>query len=326
MRALTFHEHGGPEVFRVERLPDPEPSEGEVVIAVKAFGINRAETYMRAGSWPQAMKVSGIECVGEVLADPTRELDVGTPVAALMGGMGRVIDGSYAERTRVRRANVVPIDRCGLGWAELAAIPESYATAWQALFGNLRLARGQSLVVRGATSALGQAAVNLAADAGIRVIATTRREDRRSMLREIGAGETLIEHGTAARDVRAILPDGVDAVLDIVGNQVFLDSLAMARPGGRVCQVGFLGGTAPIAAFDPLRDMPVGVEFSLFGSFAFGEPGFSLDAVPLARIVARCAEGRYRACPERIFRFEDIADAHRLMESNEACGKIVMVI
>src|ERR1700761_2342675 len=106
MRAILFREHGGPEVLKIEQPPDPEPRPGDVVIAVKAFGVNRAETHMRKGTWPQSMPISGIECVGEVLCDSSGALTPGSLVAALMGGMGRVINGSYAERTRVRHANV----------------------------------------------------------------------------------------------------------------------------------------------------------------------------------------------------------------------------
>jgi NADPH:quinone reductase-like Zn-dependent oxidoreductase len=326
MRAIVFNSFGGPEVLQIEDRPDPEPRAGEVTIAVKAFGVNRAETHMRAGHWPEAVPVSGIECVGEVVADPSGELAPGATVAAMMGGLGRVVDGSYAERTRVRRANVVPLDRRGLDWADLAAIPESYATAWETLIGSLRLARGETLVVRGATSALGQAAVNIAVHEGARVIATTRRADREAVLRDLGAQEVLIERLDLAPAVRSLTGEGADAVLDLVGNPVLADSLAMARRHGRVCQAGFLGGAAPIDGFSPFSHMPVAVEFSFFGSFMFGEAGLPLSRVPLQEIVDRVACGLYRAKPARVFAFAEIAQAHRLMESNEAGGKIVVVL
>ena len=145
---------------------------GHVVIEIKAFGINHAEMHMRRGEWAEAAKVIRIECVGLVKSCPGGEFPVGAKVAALMGGLGRTINGSYAEYTRVRASNGAPIG-FDLPWAELAAIPETYATAWTCLFRNLEIVRGQTLVIRGAASSFGQAALNMAIDAGVRVIATS---------------------------------------------------------------------------------------------------------------------------------------------------------
>jgi len=116
----------------------------------------------------------------------------------------------------------------------------------------------------------------------------------------------------------------VDSVLDLVGNSVVLDSLLSVRRGGHVCEAGWLGGLAPIESFNPLLQMPSGVHFSLFGSFVFGTPQFPLSDVPLQAIVNRVADGTYKAKPARVFRFSEIQEAHRLMESNGANGKIVV--
>src|SRR5215831_20441862 len=145
MRAIVIEQYGGPENLVLREIPDPEPVSGQVVIEVKAFGLNHAEIYFRSGVWGDVAKVSGIECVGLVRADPDGRFAAGQKVAALMGGMGRSIDGSYAELTRVPAANVVPIDT-DLAWEEFAAIPESYATAWTCLNRNLALAPGQTVL------------------------------------------------------------------------------------------------------------------------------------------------------------------------------------
>jgi NADPH:quinone reductase-like Zn-dependent oxidoreductase len=323
MRAIVIKQHGGPENLVIRDLPDPEPRPGHVIIEVKAFGVNHAETHMRQGQWPEIAEVSGIECVGLVAADPDGKLAVGQKVAALMGGMGRTIPGSYAEYTNVPASNVVPLDT-KLPWAELAAIPESYATAWTCLHGNLELAAGQTLVIRGATSALGQAALNIAARAGANVVATTRDSARFSTLEALGAKGVLVEGPALARRIRERHPGGVDAVLDLVGNSVVLDSLQAVRRGGRVCEAGWLGGLGPIPSFNPVLQMPSGVHFSLFGSFMFGSAEFPLSEVPLQAIVERVAAGSYQAKPARVFRFTEIQDAHRLMESSQANGKIVV--
>ncbi|MBA0083937.1 MAG: zinc-binding dehydrogenase [Acidobacteria bacterium Pan2503] len=320
MKAIIIEQYGGPEKLAIQNLPDPEPKPGHVVIAVKAFGINHAETHMRKGEWAEAAKVSGIECVGVVKACPGGEFNAGQKVAAFMGGMGRTIDGSYAEYTSVPVSNVVAIES-ELSWAELAAIPESYATAWTCLHRNLELKSGQMLVLRGATSALGQAALNIAAHAGANVIATTRNPDRAPKLTALGARRVELERPDLSRH---IAEKRVDAVLDLVGNSTILDSMAMVRRGGRVCLAGFLGGLAPVASFNPLLEMPSSVQFSFFGSFVFGALEFPVSDVPFQEIVDRVAAGEYQAKPARVFRFEEIQDAHRLMESNQANGKIVV--
>jgi NADPH:quinone reductase-like Zn-dependent oxidoreductase len=193
MKAIIIEQYGGPEKLAIQNLSNPEPKPGHVVIAVKAFGINHAETHMRKGEWAEAAKVSGIECVGVVKACPGGEFNAGQKVAAFMGGMGRTINGSYAEYTSVPVSNVVAIES-ELSWAELAAIPESYATAWTCLHRNLELKSGQTLVLRGATSALGQAALNIAAHAGANVIATTRNPARAQKLTALGARPGGAEH------------------------------------------------------------------------------------------------------------------------------------
>jgi len=326
MKAIVIQQYGGPEQLAIREVPEPQPAPGEVVIEVKAFGLNHAEVYFRTGVWGEVAKISGIECVGLVKADVGGNLRPGQKVAALMGGMGRLFNGSYAQYTRVPAANVVPLES-SLPWAELAAIPESYATAWTCLHRNLGLSRGQVLLVRGATSALGQAAVNVAAHAGAQVIATTRNPDRFPTLEAIGADEPLLEGPGLSRRVRALRPKGIDAVLELVGTTTLLDSLAAVRPDGRVCMAGFLGGGAPIASFDPLLHMPSCVHLSFFASaFTFGLPEYPLSDVPLQTIVDRAAAGIYRAKPTKCFRFDDIQEAHRLMETSGANGKIVVTV
>src|SRR5215813_913044 len=129
MQAIVIKRYGGPEELAIVDRPDPEPEAGHVVVEVKAFGLNRAETYMRSGAWGDVAEITGIECVGLVRSDPDGRFSPGQKVAALMGGMGRLIDGSYAERVSVPATNVVPVVS-NLPWEEFAAISESYATAW----------------------------------------------------------------------------------------------------------------------------------------------------------------------------------------------------
>jgi NADPH:quinone reductase len=323
MKAIALSNPGKPSTFLVKDMPIPEPLPGHVVIEIKAFGINHAEMHMRKGEWAETAEVSGIECVGLVQSCPGGELAVGTKVAALMGGMGRTIHGSYAEYTRVPASNVASIES-NLSWAELAAIPESYATAWTTVFRNLELTSGQTLLVRGGTSAFGQAAINLAVNCGAEVIATTRNLDRSRMLLDLGAKRVELEGPDLSK--RLLEKQTIDAVLNLVGNSVLLDSLAIVRRGGRVCLAGFLGGLGPVPDFNPLLQMPSGVHFSFFGSFHFGTPGFPLSDVPLQSIAKDVENGWYKAKPSKVFRFDEIAEAHKLMEESRAGGKMVVTV
>jgi len=322
MRAIVLEKCGGLDSLVYTDLPEPEPLAGHVVIAIKAFGLNHAEMHMRRGEWAEAANVIGIECVGLVHACPGGEFPIGAKVAALMGGLGRTINGSYAEYTRVRASNVALIES-DLPWAELAAIPETYATAWTCLFRNLEIVRGQTLVIRGAASSFGQAALTMAVDAGVRVIATTRSRERVALLEQLGAARVDTEGPELSQ--RIAEAKQLDAVLDLVGNSTILDSLAMLRRGGRACLAGWLGGLAPIADFNPLLQMASGVYLTFFGSFVFGTPEFPLSDVPLQKIATQVAAGRLKAKPTRVFRFDEIREAHRVMEANEAGGKMVVV-
>jgi NADPH:quinone reductase-like Zn-dependent oxidoreductase len=326
MKAIVISAYGGPEVLTVSELPDPVPAEGEVLIRVRAFGLNHAEAYMRAGAWGKVAAVTGIECAGVVEEDRSGTLPAGTTVVAILGGMGRTRNGSYAERVTVPATNVAAVDSPSLDWPVLAAVPEVYATAWTGLYSNLSLRPGRSVLVRGATSSLGQAAVNLAVDGGATVLATTRNPANAPILKELGASDVLIDDGALAAQFteRGI---AVDAVFDVVGNSVLRDSLSLVQPRGRVCQLGFLGGFDPVRDFDPITDLPSGVQLSFFGSaFVLGTNAFPLSDVPLNEIYGKVAAGILPGRPARVFRFEDIVEAHRIMEAGTALGKMVVTV
>jgi NADPH:quinone reductase len=323
MRAIIINKFGGLDSLVIENLPDPESKPGHVVIEVKAFGINHAETHMRKGEWAESMPVSGIECVGLVKSCPGGEFAEGTKVVAFMGGLGRTINGSYAEYTCPPVTNVIPIVT-DMPWEDLAVLPESYATAWTCLHRNLEIRKGQTLIIRGATSALGRAALNIAADAGANIIATTRKQERFASLLELGAHRAEIEGPELSN--RIVESKQIDAVLDLVGNTTFMDSLSMLRRGGRMCLAGWLGGLDPVSNFNPLLQMPSGVYFTFFGSFVFGTPQFPVSDVPMQEIVDKAAKGIYKAKPARVFKFEEIREAHEAMESSQANGKMVVVV
>ncbi|MCJ2185440.1 zinc-binding dehydrogenase [Novosphingobium beihaiensis] len=325
MRAIIISQHGGPEVLQIEERPDPVPTGDQVLIEVKAFGLNHAECYFRSGAWGNAAEITGIECAGIVREDPGGKFRAGDTVAAAVGGLGRTLNGSYAELVAVPRSNVAAVT-ADLNWAGLAALPESYGTAWTALMGIQFIKAGQVVMVRGATSALGQAAVNIARYAGAYVIGTTRSAERDGLLRSLGANEVLIDAGTLAEQVRETHPDGIDAVLDIVGNTTVVDSLSVLKRGGSVCEAGFLGGGGPLT-LEPVFQIPSGRHLTSFASaLVMGTPEFPFSEIPFQEIAGRAAAGDYKAHPSRVLAFEDIQEGHRLMEEGTAGGKIVVVL
>jgi NADPH2:quinone reductase len=270
MRALTIKNKR----LVLENLPDPKPARGQVLIQEKGFGINHAETHMRKGEWAEAALVSGIECVGIVKECPGGELPVGAKVAAFMGGMGRTINGSYAEYTCPPVTNVVPV-KTELSWADFAVLPESYATAWASLIWTLKIAKGETLVIRGATSALGRAAINIAADAGAKIIATTRKKERFDSLIELGAARAEIE----SPDLSKRIPERkkIDKVLDLVGNTTFMDSLAMLINKARGNYVPLLMARGP-GPGEQLQPAPSNAKrrlFYLLWKLRLRHPGFS---------------------------------------------------
>jgi NADPH:quinone reductase-like Zn-dependent oxidoreductase len=144
------------------------------------------------------------------------------------------------------------------------------------------------------------------------------------MLDALGAKEVLLESPELAKRIREHHPQGIDAVLDIVGNTTVLDSLAMLKRGGHACLVGFLGGGGPLS-LEPVFQIPSGRHLTVFASAVVtGTPEFPLSEIPFQAIVDRAAAGLYKTKPAKVFRFEDIQEAHRLAESSEAGGKIVV--
>jgi NADPH:quinone reductase-like Zn-dependent oxidoreductase len=321
MRAVVCERWGGPEVLTLSERPIPTPEPGWVLVRVRAFGLNRAELFTRQGDSPgvELPRVIGIECVGEVVDAPDSDLTGGQRVAALMGGMGRQFDGSYAEYTCVPRTCVLPIES-ELPWEVLGAIPEMLQTTLGSLRVGLEVAAGQTLLVRGGTSSIGRTAIRLAKKLGLTVLATTRSLDKADELRTCGADEVVVDGGTLAEPVRALCPNGVDRVLDLIGTTTLHDSLRAARVGGIVCMTGILGGSWSVADFQPFLYIPTGVKLTAYSGGAE-----DLQSADLQAFVDDVASGAQSIDRGRTFRLDEIVDAHRTMEANRAKGKLVVL-
>lgn len=322
MRAVVVDAPGGPGVLRLTRVPRPSARPGWVVVEVGGFGLNRSEMFTRQGHSPSVRfpRVLGIECVGTVVESAEPHLPAGTVVAACTDEMGRAYDGSYAEYVALPAPQVMPV-RTGLDRATFAAVPETFLTA----HGSLRalgLAPGARLVVRGASSALGLAAVALARDAGLRVAGTTRRADRCAGLRRLGVPDVLVDGGELGGPVRELWPQGADGVLDLVGGVSVVDSLRALAPGGIVCDAGILSGTWTIPAFEPLTAIPSGAGLTAYSSTTVTAAN---STEVLQELVDGVAAGRYAPVVDRVLALADIPRAHRLMEGSGALGKLVVL-
>jgi NADPH:quinone reductase-like Zn-dependent oxidoreductase len=320
MKAVVIHDPGGPEALKVESVPVPAPAPGKVLIHVKAFGLNRSEMFTRQGLSPDVRfpRILGIEAVGTVESAPGGEFPEGAVVASVMGGMGRDFDGGYAEFTLVP-ANQVRSVRTNLSWETLGALPEMLQTAWGSLYEALALKQGETLLVRGGTTSVGLAAAAIAKSRGVIVYATTRSVDRKQLLLENGATDVFIDGGKIAPDVVS-RTGGVNKVLELIGTATLDDSLRCPKRGGIVCMTGIVGNTWSISDFSPMESIPKAVYLT---SYDGGVEEFM--AMPLQDLVDQVAAGSLRVTIGKIFHIDDIVEAHRLMDSNAAGGKIVVL-
>ncbi len=319
MRAIVLDAPGPVDNLRLRELPVPEPGPGQVRIKVEAFGLNRSELHTRLGladgvTFP---RVPGIEAAGTVDLDPDGLLPRGQRVAAMMGGMGRTFDGGYAEYTVVPRSCVIPFDS-DLPWAVIGAVPETLQTAYGSLTVGLDLRKGQTLLIRGGTSALGFAVTTLAKDLGATVLATTRNPARTADLARHGVDHPLVDDGDVAAQVRRLLPEGVDAALELVGTPTLPDTLRAARVHGTVCFAGMLSNEWTVRDFYPGGYLPRGVRLSAYGGSAS-----DLPAEVLQRYLDGIASGRTSLGPVHTYALADIPSAHRDMEEGRKVGKLV---
>jgi NADPH2:quinone reductase len=321
MKAIVLDAPGPVEALQLREVPDPVPQPGWVLIEVRAAGLNRSELHTRLGMaegmvWP---RVLGLEAAGVVVDCPGSEFEVGTQVVAMMGGMGRQFDGGYAELTCVPVRQVIPFTS-SLPWSVLGAVPEMLQTAYGSLTVGLDIQRGQTLLIRGATSSVGMAAAVLAKREGLQVIGTTRNPASADRLYELVVDHVLVDDGPLARAVREIVPDGVDAALDLVGTPTLMGCLHATRVHGVVCMSGMLSNQWTLPDFYPTGDIPSGVRLTGYTGDAT-----DLPAAVLQHFLDDVAAGTATVPIGKVLDLDEIQEGHRIMEAGTAGGKIVMV-
>jgi NADPH:quinone reductase-like Zn-dependent oxidoreductase len=321
MKAAVFYQPGGPEALKVEQRPIPTPKPGQVLIQIKAFGLNRSELFTRQGHSGSAVtlpRILGIEATGLVSQCPGNEFQNGQRVATCMGGMGRLFDGGYAEYcvVPVRQVQAVTTE---LPWETMGAIPEMLQTSWGSLFKSLKLKKGDRLLVRGGTTSVGLAAASIAHNHGCYVAGTTRRKDREAMMKSAGCDVVFVDDGYVSKQIGQE-KDNFDKVLELVGTTSLLDSLQCVKEGGSVCMTGMVGNAWELEKFSPMGSIPTAVNLT---TYAGGPEDFM--ATPLEELAAQIKEGTLKVKVGKVFRLDEIVEAHRVMEENTAGGKIVVL-
>ena len=296
MRAVVIHETGGPEVLRVGEVPEPEPSEGEVLVRVEAAGVNRFDLNQRGGGASRFPLV--LSSIGD--AAGTRA-DTGERVAVTAA------KGSYAELTTARAENVFPLAE-SVEFAVAAAFPVPYKTAWWSVVGRAELTSGEALLVQGGASSTGQAAIDIGRSLGATVYATAseRKHDR---LKDLGA-EPLGYDDPRVAELEA------DVVFDPLGARTFGRSVEALARDGRLVTPGAVG--------DPNLSVSVWALVGKRGRIE-GIAGQDAPREVLSRLLEMLARGELHPWAERELPLEQAAEAHRLIEANEAVGRVVLI-
>lgn len=315
MKAIVIYEPGGPDKLIYQDVPTPQVKEGWSLVKVKGFGIDHSEIFTREGKSPsvQFPRILGIECVGEVAESSTPALQAGQKVVSIMGEMGRSFDGSYAEYVLLPNAQIYPIES-NRDWATLAAIPETYYTAFGSLQ-QLRIAPHDRVLVRAAASGVGVAFALLlkARLPHITLHGTCRKLEKAERLRVVGFDAVIADsNGVLQTD------EHYDKILELVGPATLRDSLAHINEGGIVCQTGQLGNQWYLNDFDPIVELKHNSYLTTFHSaLVSGERMAALFRDIDAYNVPVPIERRYT--------LEQVPDAHRFLQSVGSFGKVVVV-
>jgi putative uncharacterized protein (fragment) len=315
MKAVKIYQAGGPEQLIYQDVPTPDIKEGWSLVKIKGFGINHSEIFTREGKSPsvQFPRILGIECVGEVAKSSTPTLVIGQKVVSIMGEMGRAFDGSYAEYVLLPNEQIYPV-HTDLDWTTLAAIPETYYTAFGSLQ-QLRIAPQDRVLVRGAGSGVGVAFAQLlkAQFPHIVLHGSTRNPAKAVRLQAVGFDEVITEAGGKLQTDQSY-----DKILELVGPATLRDSFSHINEHGIVCNTGQLGNVWYVNDFDPIIELKNNSYLTAFYSGNVSQA--KLDAM-----FDYIRQFNVKILIERVFTLEQVPEAHRFLQSADGFGKVVVM-
>lgn len=324
MKAIEISQYGGPEVLSLVDIPDLQAGRGEVLVKVKAAGVNRADLLQRAGHYPPPAevnpKIPGLEYAGEVIAvgEGITAVSVGDRVCGLAGG------ATYAEQIVVPVGMLCPIPD-NMSWIEAAAVPEAYITAYDAMVSQMRLSAGETVMIHAAGSGVGVAGIQIATAIGARAIATSRSANKIDAAMAAGADAGIvIKDDVFAAQAKALTAGrGVDLVMELVGASYFAEDLRSLSLRGRIIVVGLVSGTkAQIDLGLLLRN-----RLTVSGTtLRMRPPEEKILATRLLseHMMPLFKNGKLKVVIDRVFPLPDAAVAHEYMERNANFGKVVL--
>ena len=324
MLAIEISRFGGPEVLVPADRPRPLPQTGEVVIRVTAAGVNRPDSAQRRGSYPPpagASDIPGLEVAGTVaeIGPDVGDWRVGDQVCALVAG------GGYAEYCTAPAVQCLPVPR-GLEMVAAAAVPETFFTVWSNVFERGRLRSGEWILIHGGSSGIGTTAIQLAHVYGAHVLATAGSAEKCAACERIGAERAINYRETdfvgAVREATG--GRGVDVVLDIVGGDYLARNLEALAVEGRLLQIGLQGGASAQLNMLPLLQKRLTITASTLRARSVAEKG-ALAAAVKANVWPLLESGAVKPVIYATFPIRSAADAHRLLDSGQHIGKIVLV-
>lgn len=314
MKAIVVYEAGGPEKLVYTDIAMPSVKEGWSLVKVKAFGLNRSEIFTRKGLSPfvKFPRVLGIECVGEIAE--SKVFAVGEKIVSIMGEMGRAYDGSYAEYVLLPNTQIYPI-QSDRPWEELAAIPETYYTAYGS-FKNLQISQNDRLLVRAAGSATGLAFLRLlkAKFPEISVFGSTQNKLKQEELRRQGFTDVFLDIDNTLQS-----SEKFNKILELIGPASIKDSLIHLHENGILCSTGQLGGKWYLEDFDPIMELQNNVYLTTFYSG-------NVNAEKIKEMLAFLERYKVPVKPAKIFSLQELAEAHRYIENGKNSGKVVCVV
>jgi putative PIG3 family NAD(P)H quinone oxidoreductase len=324
MIAIEITRPGQPEVLKPAERPDPVPGAGEVLITVAAAGVNRPDVMQRRGRYPPppgASDIPGLEVSGTIaaLGDGVTGWNMGDKVCALVAG------GGYATLCVAPAAQCLPVP-ASVELVAAAAIPETLFTVWTNMFDRGRLKSGETALVHGGSSGIGTTAIQLAVARGARVFATAGSDEKCRACERLGASRAInYRQDDFVEQVRALTGGrGVDLILDMVGGEYVARNLAALAVEGRLVQIGLMGGEAAPIDFRRILGQRLTITGSTLRPRSVAEKGAIADALR-QEVWPLLEQGRVKPIIYRTFPLKEAAAAHRLMESSEHIGKIVLV-